>query len=104
MPVIIVASMTAKPDSVDLVRDACKQAVEDVHTEPGCELYALHETDRTFVFIEQWSNQEALKAHGTAPAVGTLFRTVSGHLDGPPDMKLLEPVIAGDAAKGRLRA
>lgn len=104
MPVvIIVASLTAKPESVDLVRDACKQAVEDVHTEPGCELYALHETDRTFVFIEQWSDQEALKAHGTAPAIGKLFGALGGHLDGPPDMKVLAPVVAGDPAKGRLR-
>jgi hypothetical protein len=28
MPVVIVATMTAKPESVDTVRDACKKAVE----------------------------------------------------------------------------
>ena len=31
MPVIVVATMNAKPESVDTVRDACKQAIEAVH-------------------------------------------------------------------------
>ena len=51
MPVVVVATMTAKPESVDTVRDACKQAIEAVHQEPGCELYSLHEADGTFVFV-----------------------------------------------------
>ena len=67
MPVVVVATMKAKPESVDAVRDACKQAIEAVHQEPGCELYALHEADGTFVFVEQWADADALKAHSTAP-------------------------------------
>ena len=43
MPVVVVATMTAKPESVDTVRDACAKAIEAVHDEPGCQLYALHE-------------------------------------------------------------
>ena len=57
MPVVVVATMKAKPESVDAVRDACKQAIEAVHQEPGCELYALHEADGTFVFVEQWAER-----------------------------------------------
>jgi len=102
MPVVVVATMTAKPESVDLVRQACKKAVEAVHQEPGCQLYALHETDRTFVFVEQWA--DALQAHSAAPAVATLFGTVGEHLDGAPDIKMLQPVPAGDPAKGTLRS
>ncbi|KKE98488.1 putative quinol monooxygenase [Mycolicibacterium obuense] len=103
MPVVVVATMTAKPDSVDAVRDACTKAIEAVHDEPGCELYALHEADGTFVFVEQWADAEALQAHGAAPAVGTLFGTIGEHLDGAPDIKMLAPVVAGDPAKGQLR-
>jgi quinol monooxygenase YgiN len=102
-PVVVVATMTAKPESVDAVREACKQAVEEVHDEPGCELYALHEADGTFVFVEQWADAEALKTHGSAPAVGRLFGTVGSLLDGAPEVKTLAPVVAGDPAKGRLR-
>jgi quinol monooxygenase YgiN len=103
MPVVVVATMKAKPESVDAMRDACKRAIEAVHAEPGCELYAQHEADGTFVFVEQWADAEALKTHSTAPGVTTLFGEVGELLDGAPDIKMLQPVVAGDPAKGRLR-
>ena len=103
MPVVVVATMKAKPESVDLVRAACVEAVDAVHGEPGCELYSLHEADGTFVFVEQWADADALTAHSQAPAVATLFGTVGELLDGAPDIKMLQPVVAGDPAKGALR-
>ena len=103
MPVVVVASLTAKPESVDAVRAACTKAIKAVHGEPGCELYSLHQTGDTFVFIEQWADADALKVHSTAPAIGKLFGAVGEHLDGAPDIKMLAPVVAGDPAKGQLR-
>nr|MDT0526021.1 putative quinol monooxygenase [Streptomyces sp. DSM 41633] len=70
MPVVVVATMKAKPESVDAVREACTNAIAAVHDEPGCQLYSLHEADGTFVFVEQWADADALKAHSTAPAIG----------------------------------
>ena len=104
MPVVVVASFTAKPESTDAVRSACLTAIEAVHDEPGCELYSLHQTGDTFVFIEHWADADALKAHGTAPAIGVLFGAIGEHLAGAPDIKMLEPIAAGDPAKGQLRA
>ena len=104
MPVVIVATMTAKPESVDTVREACTRAVEAVHQEPGCDLYALHEAKGTFVFVEQWADTDALKTHSTAPAVAALFGEIGDHLDGAPDIKMLAPVVAGDPAKGQLKS
>ena len=103
MLITVVATMTAKPESVEAVRAACEQAIAAVHQEPGCDLYTLHEANGTFVFVEQWADEDALKAHSTAPAVGTLFGTIGEHLDGAPDIKMLQPIVAGDPAKGRLR-
>ncbi len=103
MPITVIATMTAKPESVEAVRTACKQAMETVHSEPGCDLYSLHEADGTFVFIEQWADTDALQAHRVAPSVATLFGTIGEHLDGSPDIKMLQPVVAGDPAKGQLR-
>jgi quinol monooxygenase YgiN len=102
-PIVVVATMTAKPESVDAVREACKQALEAVHQEPGCELYSVHEADGTFVFVEQWADADALKAHSSAPGVTTLFGTVGDLLAAPPDIKLLKSIAAGDPAKGQLR-
>ena len=104
MPVVVVATMKAKPESIDTVRDACKRAIATVHQEPGCELYALHEADGTFVFVEQWADPDALKTHSGAPGVTTMFGEIGQHLDGAPDIKLLAPVPAGDPAKGQLRS
>ncbi|MDP4960211.1 MAG: putative quinol monooxygenase [Mycobacterium sp.] len=104
MPVVVVASFTAKPESVDEVRTACVSAIEAVHDEPGCELYSLHQTGDTFLFIEQWADADALKAHGAAPAIGVLFGAIGEHLAGAPDIKMLDPVPAGNPAKGQLRA
>ncbi|MEV0669763.1 putative quinol monooxygenase [Mycobacterium sp. NPDC050441] len=103
MPVVVVATMKAKPESVDAVREACTNAVAAVHDEPGCQLYSLHEADGTFVFVEQWADADALKTHSTAPAIGTLFGSIGELLDGAPDIKMLQPVVAGDPAKGQLR-
>jgi len=102
MPVVV-ATMTVKPESVDAVRDILTRAVEEVHDEPGCQLYSLHQAGETFVFIEQWADPEALKTHSTAPAIGKMFSAVGEHLDGAPDIKMLEPVPAGDPDKGQLR-
>jgi len=103
MPVTVVATMQVKPEAVDTVREILKRTVAGVHKEPGCDLYSLHEADGTFVFVEQWADADALTAHSKAPAVAELFGTVGEHLDGAPDIKMLQPVVAGDPAKGALR-
>ena len=70
MPVVVVATLTVKPESVDTVRDILTRAVEEVHDEPGCQVYSLHQSGETFVFVEQWADAEALKVahllHGVA--------------------------------------
>ncbi len=103
MSVVVVATFAVKPESVEIVRAICTKAVAQVHDEPGCELYSLHETDGAFVFIEQWADADALKTHSTAPAVGELFGSLNEHLAGAPDIKMLTPVPAGDPEKGRVR-
>ena len=103
MPVVVVATMTVKPESVDTARDILTSAVEQVHDEPGCQLYSLHQTGETFVFVEQWADEEALKAHSAAPAVAKMFTAAGEHLAGAPDIKFLQPVPAGDPDKGQIR-
>ncbi|HEY2449260.1 MAG TPA: putative quinol monooxygenase [Mycobacterium sp.] len=103
MPVVVVATLTVKPESVDTVREILTDTVEEVHAEPGCQLYSLQQSGETFVFVEQWADEEALKTHSTAPAVGKMFTAVGEHLAGAPDIKMLQPVPAGDPDKGQIR-
>ena len=103
MPVVVVATLTVKSESVDTVRDILTKAVEEVHDEPGCQLYSLHQSGETFVFVEQWADEEALKTHSTAPAIGKMFAAAGEHLAGAPDIKMLQPVPAGTLEQGILR-
>jgi quinol monooxygenase YgiN len=98
--VVVVATITPKPDQVEAVREAILAAVPKVHAEPGCELYALHEGRGHFVMVERWASPEALKAHGTAEALTTLGGQLEGLLDGPLDVRRLTAVPAGDPGKG----
>jgi quinol monooxygenase YgiN len=103
MPVVVVATLTVKPESVDAVREILTGAVNEVHGEPGCQLYALHESGDSFVLVEQWDDADALQTHSAAPAFTALFKDVGDHLAGAPDIKMLTPVVAGDPDKGQLR-
>ena len=100
MPVTVVATIQVKPESVDTVREIMNRTVAEVHQEPGCDLYSLHETNGTFIFVEQWADDDALAVHGTAPAVTQMFAEVGEHLAGAPDIKVAQAVVAGDPTKG----
>ena len=100
MSVVVVATLTPKPDQVDAVREAILAAVPKVHAEPGCELYALHEGKGEFVMVERWESPEALKVHGTAEALTTLGGLLADKLDAAPDVVRLSAVPAGDPVKG----
>ena len=98
---VVVATITPKPDQVEAVREAILAAVPKVHAEPG-ELYAVHEGKDNFVMVERWASLDALKVHGTAEALTTLGGQLADKLDGPPDVRRLTAVPAGDAVKGAI--
>lgn len=103
MSVVVIATLTPKPEKIDEVREALTDVVPLVHKEPGCELYTLHEANGAFIFVEQWSDPEALKVHSAAPAVTGVFAKIGDYLAAPPDVRLAQAIPAGDDAKGRLR-
>jgi quinol monooxygenase YgiN len=100
--VVVVATITPKPDQVDAVREAILAAVPKVHAEPGCEVYAVHEGTGQFVMVERWASLDALAAHGTAEALTTLGGQLADKLDGAPDVRRLTGVPAGDPVKGAI--
>jgi quinol monooxygenase YgiN len=100
--VVVVATITPKADQVDAVRQAILASIPQVHAEPGCELYALHEGDGSFVMVERWESPEALKVHGRAEALTTLGGAIADKLAAPPEVRRLTAVPAGDPDKGAL--
>ena len=103
MSVVVVATFTPKPENRFDVLTALKNAVEQVHDEDGCELYALHQGDDRLVMIERWASPEALQAHSADSAgLQTLRAELEGKLEVPLDVAVLEAVPAGDNTKGQL--
>jgi quinol monooxygenase YgiN len=102
MPIVLTATLTPLPEFRDDVLLALQEAVPRVHTEPGCELYALHDSPAGFLIIEQWSDPAALKAHAKGEAIGQLRSALEGKLDGPLDTKMYTPLPHGHPGKGRL--
>jgi quinol monooxygenase YgiN len=100
MSVVVVATLTPRPGEEDAVREAILAAVPQVHAEPGCELYALHEADGAFVMVERWESPEALDVHGKAEALTALGGRLRGKLAAAPEVVRLRPVPAGDTQKG----
>ncbi len=99
MPVVI-ATVWPRPEKRDEVRSVLRETVAAVHQEDGCELYALHEADDRFVFVEQWASAEALRAHSEGPALSRANARLDELTAKPSDFVVVEPVPAGDPRKG----
>ena len=102
MSVVVVATISPKPEHADEVRQAVLETVPKVHEEPGCERYALHEARGQLVMVEQWESPEALATHGKAAPLAELSQRLDGKLTGRPAVTVLTAVPAGDPAKGAL--
>jgi quinol monooxygenase YgiN len=102
MSVVIVATIVPLAEHRDAVIAALRTAIEQVHGEDGCEMYALHETHDRLVMVEKWASGEALAVHRDAPALAALGSALRGKVAGAPDVVVLRAVPAGDPAKGEL--
>ncbi|MGW7339682.1 putative quinol monooxygenase [Streptomyces sp. NPDC054808] len=102
-PVVLVATIVAKPGQEELVEKTFKAAVPAVHAEPGCLRYALHRKAGAageFVVIEKWASQEALGAHLKSDAMREINVALAQALAGPPHAQFLEALAAGEPDLG----
>jgi quinol monooxygenase YgiN len=100
MPVVVVATILPLPEHRAAVIDAIKATIEQVHAEDGCELYSLNEAPDRLVMVEKWASQQALDAHAKGPTLAALGPKLAGKVTAAPQVVVLEPVPAGDPAKG----
>ena len=78
MSVVVVATIVPLADHRDEVIAAFTEAIEQVHGEDGCELYALHEAPDRLIMIEKWASRDALRVHSTAPALAAMGPKLAG--------------------------
>lgn len=102
MSVVVIATIVPLPQYRDEVLTVFGKIVEQVHAEDGCQLYALHEAADRLMLVERWASAEALAAHSRGAALAALQPALDGRLAGPTEVVVLNPVPAGDPAKGQL--
>ena len=103
MPVIVTAVFTPKEGAFDDVVAALSPAIAEVHEEPGCLLYAIHEDPNgQILMIEKWETAELLDAHGEGEAVQRLNASLEGLLKEPVEVTRLAPILAGTQHQGML--
>ncbi|SOE21479.1 Quinol monooxygenase YgiN [Spirosomataceae bacterium TFI 002] len=70
--VTLIATITAKEDTIAEVKKALLHLHENTNNEPGCIKYILHqevENPTIFRFYEQFKDQEAFEYHGNQPYI-----------------------------------
>ncbi|MET4590770.1 putative quinol monooxygenase [Arthrobacter sp. 754] len=103
MTVIVTAVFTPRDGAFNQVAAALSPAIAEVHEEPGCELYAIHEAPNgQIIMIEKWETAELLDAHGAGEPVKRLNASLEGLLQGPVEVTRLSPIPAGTAQQGTL--
>jgi quinol monooxygenase YgiN len=103
MTIIVTAAFTPKDGAFDQVAAALSPAIAEVHQEPGCLLYAIHESPNgQILMIEKWESSELLDVHGEGEAVKRLNASLDGLLASPVEVTRLVPMPAGTAQQGTL--
>ncbi len=93
----VVAVITAKEGSADVVRDALTALVAPTRDEEGCLSYALYESAGTpgvFVTVESWRGQADLDAHMKTAHIARTFAVAGWALDGAPAIHPLVQIEA----------
>ncbi|MDJ0359871.1 putative quinol monooxygenase [Rhodococcus sp. H29-C3] len=91
----VVATITAKPESVDAIRTGLATLAEESAKESGNVSYELFESASepgTFVTIEVWGSQEDLDAHMQTPHLQKALGEFGAHLASAPSIHPLRVV------------
>ncbi|CAA0113249.1 Putative monooxygenase [BD1-7 clade bacterium] len=62
----IIANITAKADSIDLVKSELQKLIDITRAEDGCINYDLHQNNENpahFLFFENWESTEQWQTH-----------------------------------------
>ena len=83
----IVATIKVKAGQAEQFEAIARKLAAAVNAnEPGCLLYTLNKGDdaNTYVFMERYAHEDAMKAHRGTEHFRTLGREMGAHMDGAP--------------------
>lgn len=79
---IVTGAVIARPDNIDVLRQASIDHVHRSRGEDGCLVHSVHvdaENPLRLFFYEQWRDVAALKAHGAQPGSRDFLAAVREH-------------------------
>ena len=100
--VVVLVTAFPVPERRAEVIAAFEAAITRVHSEPGVELYAMHEGPDRLVMIEKYASEQARAEHRKGAALADLVSALEGKLSAALDAQVLVPHQAGNARKGAL--
>ena len=90
---IVTGSVRARPDRIDQALALSLEHVRRSRQEPGCLFHSVHhdaEDPLRLVFLEQWVDADALRAHFRVPASGSFVNEVAALAASPPEMAIYD--------------
>lgn len=91
--IIVTGSITARPESLDEVLRLSLEHVHRSRLEPGCLLHTAHqdvENPNRVVFVEHWTDHDALMNHFGVPASGAFVQALTALTSEPPTIEIYE--------------
>ncbi len=91
--VLVTGSIQARPERIDELLALSLEHVRRSRAEPGCISHAVHrdaEDPLRLVFVEQWADRAALRAHFAVPASRAFVKAAAACATGAPAMALYE--------------
>lgn len=89
--IIITGSVLTKPETHSELVVLCTQHSARSRAEPGCIAHNVHvdcENPARLVFIEQWADAAAVRAHFAEPQSSGFVKTITRLAAAPPEMAL----------------
>jgi len=91
--IVVIGSVVGRAAAMGELIRLCTEHVHRSRLEPGCVSHDVHadlETDRKLVFVEVWSDRDALAAHFAVPASAEFIRSVRRLAEEAPIMTIYE--------------
>ena len=91
--IIVTGTVLGTPATIDELIRSSLEHVRRSRLEPGCIAHAVHrdvEDPLRLVFVEQWSDKEALLADFAVPASGAFVQAAGKLAAEPPAMDIFE--------------
>ena len=90
----VFAKFKAAPGKLDEVVAAVQPLLEQVKSEAGTEVYAMHTSGDEVWFYELYSDEDAFKTHGGSDAMKAAFGALAGITEGRPEILMGTAVAA----------